>query len=110
VEGDITQALVEFRRRVNEEFGHRRIVLYGSRARGDFTDQSDIDIAVVLPDELDTVETLFRLSDIAYDVFMESNLTIQPLIIPAGAWCNPQSFSNPGLIANIKRDGVEITR
>lgn len=40
-------------RRIAEQFGPLRIVLFGSRARGEATAASDIDLLVVLPEGTD---------------------------------------------------------
>jgi len=40
-------------RRIAEQFGPLRIVLFGSRARGEATAASDIDLLVVLPEGVD---------------------------------------------------------
>ncbi|HUV85902.1 MAG TPA: nucleotidyltransferase domain-containing protein [bacterium] len=46
------RAVLEFARRAREELGDHivRIILYGSRARGDYTEDSDIDVLVVVRD------------------------------------------------------------
>ena len=46
------RAVLEFARRAREELGERivHIILYGSRARGDYTEDSDIDVLVVVRD------------------------------------------------------------
>ena len=44
------RAVLEFARRARRELGDHivQIILYGSRARGDYTDESDIDVLVVV--------------------------------------------------------------
>ena len=62
--------LTHFRAAVNEIYGDRveRVVLFGSRARGDATPDSDYDIAVFLRDIGDRFEEMHRLADLATDV------------------------------------------
>ena len=45
----------QFSRRIAREFRPRRIVLFGSYARGEATADSDVDLLVVLPHEGDSV-------------------------------------------------------
>ncbi|HUU57734.1 MAG TPA: nucleotidyltransferase domain-containing protein [bacterium] len=46
------RAVLEFARRARRELGDHivHIILYGSRARGDYTEDSDIDVLVVVRD------------------------------------------------------------
>ncbi|WP_245859940.1 nucleotidyltransferase domain-containing protein [Spirosoma aerolatum] len=47
------------------------MVLYGSYARGDYDEESDIDLMVLLNDEnVNTYAELFRLSDITMDFIL----------------------------------------
>ena len=42
----IKQQVIEEIRKLAQEYGIRKIILFGSRARGDFRETSDIDLAV----------------------------------------------------------------
>ena len=46
---------------LREEYGVQKIGLFGSYARGDFTDESDIDIAVEIESSKKTLHTFFEL-------------------------------------------------
>ena len=52
---DVQEALGEARRRLQAIYGDRlrRVILYGSRARGDATETSDVDLLVVLDGPID---------------------------------------------------------
>ena len=41
----------EFGRRIGQEFGAERVVLFGSYARGAVTEDSDVDLLVIVPFE-----------------------------------------------------------
>ena len=59
------------------------IYLYGSYARGDFDNQSDIDItAVVKGDRLDLQNKLKAVWDYSTDVGLEHDVVISPTVIP----------------------------
>ncbi len=58
----------------------KRVILYGSYARGDFRTDSDIDIMILL-DMTDIELKVYgeRLSFMTYDFNMENNLDIKPI-------------------------------
>ncbi len=59
------------------------IYLYGSYAKGNYTDESDIDItAIVRGDRADLQEKLKQVWDISADIGLENDIVISPTVIP----------------------------
>ncbi len=79
----IKRAIEEFIDGTNQLFGNRakKIILYGSYARGDFNKSSDIDIMILtdLNDE-EITEYGERIWDFAYDIELKYDIIISPLI------------------------------
>lgn len=79
----IKNVLNDFINGVNEILGTRakKIILYGSYARGDFNKHSDIDI-MILSDlsEDEWYEYFSQISDMAYDIELKNNVIISPLL------------------------------
>ena len=75
----VENAIQEFVNKVNELLGNRakKIILYGSYARGDFNEGSDIDI-MILTDLTDDEINQYRdkIVDIAYDIEWKNNFDI----------------------------------
>lgn len=75
----------EFITEVNKILGQRvkKIILYGSYARGDFNKSSDIDIMILtdLSDE-EIIEYRTKIWDYAYDIEFDNNfdITLSPLV------------------------------
>jgi uncharacterized protein len=45
---------------------------------------------------------------IAFDVLMETGIMVEPMPFWPGELARPETFSNPGLIDNILRDGIHL--
>jgi len=110
LEAATRQATAAFLERAMSAFPVQRAILYGSRARGDANPYSDADVAVVLGgeaiDRQDLLDVLMRLSDIAFDVLLDTGIRISPLPISEAEWAHPETSSNPRLLENIEREGV----
>jgi hypothetical protein len=48
------------------------------------------------------------LSDISYDVLVETGEEVQAWLVPASEWTNPHLAYNPVLIGAMKRDGIDV--
>ena len=97
--------LVGFRSALDMIYGNRleRAVLFGSRARGDFRDESDYDVAVFLRDFVDRWREMDILVPLVTDIIDEAGAVIHPLPYPAGAWRD-----RTPLMHEIRRDGIDL--
>lgn len=92
----------EFKRRAEEALPGRivRVMLYGSRARGDARPDSDWDVAIFL-DGMPTSDEADILSDIGFDLMMAYGQHVQTVPIDAG-----RSPEHSSLVSNIEREGL----
>lgn len=62
--------LTDLRARLGAPYGDRlqSVLLYGSHARGEATDESDVDVLAVLSGEVRPAAEIFRTSELAYEV------------------------------------------
>lgn len=59
------------------------IYLYGSYARGNYTEESDIDItAIVRGNRIDLQKKLKQIWDISADIGLENDVVVSPTVIP----------------------------
>jgi predicted nucleotidyltransferase len=71
---------------VRQRFGGRvtAVTLFGSRARGEGRDDSDLDILVAVRDL--ARQDRLAVIDLAADVGLERGLVLSPLVVDAAAW------------------------
>jgi uncharacterized protein len=83
-----------------------KIIMYGSYARGDFHEESDIDFLVLLNDEqVSTTKEISETNNELFDLSMKHNF------IPISAYTvakNNFNTSNKAIFRFIKREGVTI--
>jgi predicted nucleotidyltransferase len=97
--------LRRLRRALDELYGDRieRVVLFGSRARGDAGENSDYDIAVFLKDLSDRWRELDRLADLRTVFLADADVFIDAKPYPAGAYRDRTT-----LMREIRREGVDL--
>jgi predicted nucleotidyltransferase len=80
--------LKRFRAALDEVYGDRieRVVLFGSRARGDASMDSDYDVAVFLRDMSDRFAEMNRLADLSTDILDETGEFIHAMPYRAGSY------------------------
>lgn len=84
-------------------------IVFGSRARGTHRVDSDADVAVLLKGEhLQILDTKLAMSDVAYDVLLDTGIIISPFPIWLDEWEHPEQHSNPVLLGNIAREGIRL--
>jgi predicted nucleotidyltransferase len=97
--------LQRFRAAVNEIYGDRaaRVVLFGSRARGDAGPDSDYDVAVFLHAMPDRFAEMNRLADLSTSLLDESGEFIHAMPYRADAY-----YERTPLMHEIRADGIDL--
>ena len=97
--------MLRFRSALDAVYGARieRVVLFGSRARGDHRPDSDYDVAVFLRDEIDFSRESSVLSDIELEIELDTGLTINALPLRERSQEARTIF-----MAEVRRDGIDL--
>lgn len=98
--------IVDVVARLRSQWAVERVVLFGSKARGDDQSDSDIDLLVITPEELNrTGEDAMH--DAAWEVGLEHGTCVQLVIRTHERWYHGIDQATP-LRLQINVDGVEV--
>ena len=97
----------EFKAALQALYGERlrEVILYGSYARGDYDEESDIDLMVVLNDEeVNTITEVFRLSDLTLRFILQHGKAVS--VLPVAGQKYQSSFMP--VYQNARREGLYV--
>ncbi len=102
---NIKPILSEFRSRLRPLYGDKlkELVLFGSWARNEATDDSDIDIAVVLEGPIKPGLEIDHMIDIITDINLEANVLLSVYPVSENDFRNRKS----PLLINIRKEGIK---
>ena len=105
----IHNIVYQFAKQLREIYGDelKKVVVYGSYARGDYRDDSDIDIMILLDlSDMDIKQYRHELSGETFDFNMDHDLDIKPIAK------SQQHFQNwvdaYPFYANVEKEGVKL--
>ncbi|MBO5424367.1 MAG: nucleotidyltransferase domain-containing protein [Lachnospiraceae bacterium] len=103
------ELLVLYVDKIKDIFGEhlKRIILYGSYARGDYHLDSDVDIMILLDISDGDIKTYFdELNDATFNFNMDNDLDIKPIAKSEEhfkKWVDEYPF-----YANVQKEGVDL--
>lgn len=80
----------------------KAVYLYGSYARGDYRQGSDVDMMVLLKDYQNYWKEYMRSSDYVSDISLEYDVTVSYILIKEMQW---EEADKP-ILRNIRREGL----
>ncbi len=102
------KAVLEAKKRLAAAFPIREVIIFGSVAREEATEDSDLDLLVVTERSLSHKER-GKMSDIVFDVDLKYHTNISLVIVDADSWYNGV-FPLTSLYNEVARDGVYLIR
>jgi predicted nucleotidyltransferase len=94
----------ELKALIKDRFGEADVIVFGSRARGDFQPESDLDICVIV-ERLDrkTRDVIF---DCAWEVGFKAGMVIVPVIFNRKEWKGV--MASAPIVKTIAKEGVRL--
>ena len=106
---NVNKEIQAFVNQVKEILGKRlkKVILYGSYARGDYNKQSDVDIMILTDLSFEEIEEYRdRISDIAYDIELDTGIILSPVIKYIEKYNSRISFVP--FYKNVEKEGVVL--
>ena len=106
---DVNKEIQEFIKQIQKLLGMRlkKVILYGSYARGDYNQQSDVDIMILTDLSFEEIEEYRdKISDIAYDIELNTGIILSPVIKNIEKYNSRISFVP--FYKNVEREGVVL--
>jgi len=82
--------------------GIKRVIIYGSHARGEATKNSDVDVLVLVDESLDPREVEDSLSDLLYDIILNEGELISVIAVSQERF---ENYNSPFML-NVRREGI----
>lgn len=106
---NIQYAINEFLTKINKILKKKikKIILYGSYARGDYNNSSDVDIMILTTLNNDKIEEYREaISDVIFDIQVETDIYISPIIKNIDNYNLKIGFIP--FYMNVQKEGVEL--
>lgn len=92
------------RKQIKTFLPEARTILYGSEARGDARQDSDIDLLILVPEEEVLPEREYAIASKLFEIELNTGVVISSLVMPRKQWENPRVMTP--FYNNVKREGM----
>ncbi len=82
------------------------LILYGSYARGDYNEESDIDLLILIDKDKVTRDDKIKITYPLYDIFFETGIIISSIVFSRNFW-QTKHMVTP-FYENVNREGIVL--
>lgn len=105
--GSIKEALRQLKSKLVENFGTEiELMVFGSVARGEYREFSDVDVLVLVPWRVD-ISLEEQVFDLAFEVGLQYDIVFGVIVYSREFWQTPRAKVMP-LYENIEQEGIRI--
>ncbi len=99
-------AVVKFKKATTDKFPGAKIIVYGSKARGEASKFSDIDLLVLLDQEIDTAteDAIFKM---AFEIGLEFDVVLS-VVVESKDFFKSKLANVMPFFDNIRREGIAV--
>ena len=103
---EMNQAISEFSTQIRELYKDRieNIIVYGSGARGEYKQESDIDVLIALKDFENFWEEFKKIGKIASSISLKYDAVISAIPVKAKEYASKMS----PLMINVRKEGIPV--
>lgn len=100
----IKRLIDQIKAHLHERYGEgiKRVILYGSHARGEATEDSDVDVLVLVDQSLNPREVEGNLRDLLYDMILDEG---EPVSVIAVSEERFENYNSPFMM-NVRKEGI----
>ncbi|MGC9781196.1 MAG: nucleotidyltransferase domain-containing protein [Candidatus Heimdallarchaeota archaeon] len=82
----------------------KQVILYGSQVRETATQESDIDILIIVDETLNPFEVRTQLNDLLWDLLINEGVFVSVVVLPENFY---ENYNSP-FIRNVKEEGIIV--
>jgi predicted nucleotidyltransferase len=104
---NLAQVVAQLREGLNKLYGDRfrDLLLYGSYARGDFREGSDVDLLLLLDGQVDTVEEIHRIQPIKWPLALANDAVLTVIPVSFESYRRAETF----FLRSVQKEAVSST-
>lgn len=100
----IKRLIDQVKAHLHERYGEgiKRVILYGSHARGEATEDSDVDVLVLVDQSLNPREVDDSLNDLLYDIILNEGELVSVIAVSEERF---ENYNSPFML-NVRKEGI----
>ena len=103
---DRENILQQIKHSVQQNAPEASLILYGSYARGDFNENSDIDLLILLDKDKITRDDKIKITYPLYDIELETGIIISSMVYSKKYWYSEQKVTP--FLENVQKEGIML--